>query len=692
MFLSSDFSLSYLLLSCLLGLIYAFILYYKTKQVFGKTAIWIMFSLRFLSVFLISALLLAPLFKITIKHHEKPLVILGLDNSESILLTQDSLFYKTQFMQDFQSMVKNLSQNYDVRVYTVGTKSELKSNFDFKDKTTNIADFFKQIKTIYAGRNIGAVVLASDGLYNSGVNPVYEVEDLMAPVYTITMGDTTINRDLLISDVLSNKTVFYENYFPVQISVKADKCQGETAELTVLENDKVIFSKSISLNNKHYFGIENITLQATKKGVQSYKVRLSHLSNELTYVNNERTFFIEVLDERQKIAIVYHSPHPDVAAFKETLDKTEQYQIDVISAEQINVNLSDYDVVVLHQLPSLEYPLSSQLKDMAKKGTSILYIISGKTNINAFNNQQIGLHLRVRPNLTNDAFAVYNSNFTSFMFSESSQRLISVFPPLKAPFADYKISGNMIPFMTQNISGLQTNYPLILFGQSERQRNAIILGEGIWRWRLANYLEKENTEAFNEIVEKTILYLAVKTDKSNLLVYAKNRYSENLPIMIDAELYNDSHELTTESDIKFQLQDQDNKIFNYAFSKNNNRYSLNIGVMPIGDYSWNTTVVLGDKTYQKSGHFIVQEIALEGENLTADDALLKHISQITNAKNYNDKQIRDLELAIKENETIKPIIYYIDEYKEILNQWWLMLLLFILLGSEWFMRKWGGAY
>lgn len=37
----------------------------------------------------------------------------------------------------------------------------------------------------YAGRNLGAVILATDGLYNEGSNPLYAYPELKVPVFTV---------------------------------------------------------------------------------------------------------------------------------------------------------------------------------------------------------------------------------------------------------------------------------------------------------------------------------------------------------------------------------------------------------------------------------------------------------------------------------------------------------------------------
>ena len=82
--------------SILLGAAYAYIFYRKdsslaeTKPLVKKA----MATLRFLSVALISFLLLSPLLKSIFREVEKPLIVIAQDYSKSITLGKDSTFYK----------------------------------------------------------------------------------------------------------------------------------------------------------------------------------------------------------------------------------------------------------------------------------------------------------------------------------------------------------------------------------------------------------------------------------------------------------------------------------------------------------------------------------------------------------------------------------------------------------------------
>ena len=87
-------------------------------------------------------------------------------------------------------------------IYAVGTNTTLLDSFHFQEKATNYSSFFQQLSDVYSHRNVAAVVLASDGLYNQGSNPLYVDYPFQAPLYTIALGDTMPQKDVRINKTL----------------------------------------------------------------------------------------------------------------------------------------------------------------------------------------------------------------------------------------------------------------------------------------------------------------------------------------------------------------------------------------------------------------------------------------------------------------------------------------------------------
>ena len=156
----------YVFICVALGILYAFVFYRKDKllEEIRRFWRWTLFGFRFLTVTFLALLLLEPIMESVSTKLEKPIVVLAHDNSESLLLGKDSLYISGEYKDELVKLEKKLSEKFEVQSYTFGGDVTEGLNLDFKEKTTNISDFFAQIFTRFYNRNLGAIIIASDGI------------------------------------------------------------------------------------------------------------------------------------------------------------------------------------------------------------------------------------------------------------------------------------------------------------------------------------------------------------------------------------------------------------------------------------------------------------------------------------------------------------------------------------------------
>ena len=697
MSLLTQYPLWLAIFAVLLGVGYALFLYYRNENVvFEKRSRIVMASLRGVAMTLVAFLLLAPMLKMIRKEIDKPVIILAIDNSESVKMGKDSAYYLSDYQKQVQQLANELGKHYEVTACLLGDENnyvdyqEIKA--DFSDKSTNLSALFDDINLLYANRNVGAVVMLTDGIYNIGSNPYYAAQKVDFPVYTVGLGSDEQAKDLFIADIIHNKEVLKGNRAPVEVKIRAGKLSGKSAKLTVSDEKGEVFSRVLQISGNQFFETVSFLVDADKTGLLKYKIDLDELDGEVTYKNNHAQFFIRVIESKDKIAIVYDAPHPDVAAIRSALELSDNYDVTVVPIQEFKDKPSDYGLIILHQLPSKKNPASSLLSQIRQSGVSSLYIIGTQTDLNAFNGLNTGLQITQSKNMTNNATAAYNSNFMLFSFSEETQDLLPTLPPLQTPFGTYKAAVSSNLFMTQKISGVETKYPLFLFNDVNGAKIGVISGTGLWSWKVYDFVNTQNHDAFNEIVNKTALFLVAKNDKSPFRVRHNAVFAENAPVEFSAELYNESHELVNTPDVKLTIKGSGDTTYDAQFSKQNNAYYLNMGELPVGTYTWIAKTQLGNKSYEKSGTFSVQEIFVETANLVADFDLLKSIAKTTDGKFFARNEIENVAKEIKANDNIKPIASYHKKYSMLLNSPWYLAAIVLLLGIEWFLRKWHGGY
>ena len=469
---------------CLLaGAAYATILY-RRENLLNEIQPWLKGMLaffRFFTVSLLAFLLLGPLLRSVFKTDEKPIIVIAQDNSESVLLGTDSVSLNANLVTPLNNVISSLSQKYDVRTLNFGENTREGIDETFGDKLTNISDLFNQLSAKYENRNVGAVVIASDGLYNQGSNPAYSLPKFKVPFYTIALGDTIVRKDLVISNVRHNRLAFLGNTFPLEVVINARQCGGERSLLSISNDSAVVFSKNISISGNNYHLKVPVFLDAKEIGIQKYTVKLSELDNEISTGNNVRSLFIEVSESKQKILVLINAPHPDVSAFKSAIESNQNYEVEIHKAKTFAGSLSEFNLVVLHGLPSATNKATDIIEKIKRAGASQLYIISNQTSIADFNALNTGLNISESKNKVNEVLPLLNTNLSLFTLSDKSNLLVSNFPPLTSPFGIYKSSASNYVLMNQKIGVVNTDNPLVLFNVDSETKTGIMAGEGLWR-------------------------------------------------------------------------------------------------------------------------------------------------------------------------------------------------------------------
>lgn len=649
-------------------------------------------GLRFVLVFLLSFFLLSPLVKTITRTIEKPLFIFVQDNSESIKINKDSLFLQNEYPEKVKQLIGDLEKKFEVVSYSFGEKTRNGLRFDYSEKLSDFSELFSELENRYANRNVGALLLASDGIYNKGINPLYAAQNFGFPIYTIALGDTSLQKDAYITRVKNNKITFLGNKFPLELTIKANELPNTSTKLQVFKNGKEVFAKEIQINSKQYSETIELELEATKKGLQRYLIKIQPITGELSTKNNFKNIVIDVLDSKQKVLILANSPHPDIGAIKQVLMQNPNLETDFFTVDKFKGDIKKYNLVLLHQIPSLRHTANLILKDLIKERIPILFILGTQSAVNQINELNLGLTIKKTRNDFDESNAVLNPNFTLFKLDGEAQNFIKSLPPLITPFGEYKSSITADVLFYQKVKNLKTDRPLFLFNQINGTKVGYITGEGIWRWRIYDYLENSNQEAFNQLINKVIQFLAIRISKDRFVVSSPKLLSENEAIVFDAEFYNKSYEPINQPEIELEITNSEDKKFSYLMDKVAKTYKLNAGVFPVGDYRFQARVKFNEKTFTRTGEFSVISIDKEAENPVADHHLLYQLAKENRGKILYANELDNILNEIEQNKDISPISYTEKNLQDLLNLKWLFFLILGLLSAEWFLRKYWGAY
>lgn len=695
MSLFAEYSLWYIPLCIIAGVGVALALYYRNVQtkIFPTHIIRIAFVLRSVFVTLLAMLLLAPYMQRTKRDIIQPTVVVIQDNSQSLKMHKDSLYYTSTYAGNLQALTEKLKKSYHSELYTFGEKLQTDTTLNFDEKRTNLSQALNDVYARYYNSNLGAIILASDGLFNNGDNPLYaQAAQSTIPIYTVALGNPNQVRDNVISDVQHNTIAFKNNPFTVRIHIESHNLKGKQSTITVLEGTKRVFETRVQANSDSYFTAIDCKLQTATIGRVVYTVRIQNHEDEITYRNNEYIVSIEVLESQQKILLVYEAVHPDVGALRRAIESNKNFALDVASSQEFKGSIGDYNCVIFHGMPQ-SYGVSKDLVLKAKQlAIPALYIYNSTMNLQLLDMVDAGVRIQGRSNNADEVQARYEKQNAIFEIDQDIQECLELAPPLFVPYGEYSspIQSNVV--LWQRMQQLQLPRPLLVFNNKDGYKSALFTGEGLWRWRMHAYRMNTSFAAFDIFINKCINYLALTEKRELFSVQSKSIIPENQDIILRAELYNKSYEPITNKSIQLRVFNDKGKEFTYSFTANDNFYTLNIGTLPVGAYTYKASTTIDGATIERTGGFMVMPLYMEYTQTRANHALLRALSQQTGGAMIAKEQMLQLYDSIAANNNVTPISYTSTTRTLWIDSIWFIIILIALVSTEWFLRKFYGGY
>ena len=678
-----DFPFYLIFIFVAIGFAFSLLLYNneRKQKYFSTNILYILFLLRWLTFISISVFLLRPKIIKSELVEEKPILLFAQDNSKSILSNKDSVFFKSSYEDSIYRKLEELNKFYDLRTCVFGQKILKDTSFSFVDNSTNFDELYDFINNKYHGTNLTDVIVASDGIVNMGKDLPYLSISPSISVNTITLGDTMKYDDIKVKTVNNNKYALLGNDFPIEISLFCNE-SFDDVKIHLYSGNKLIQEKKFKSLNK---GLTNLTLinKADQKGIKNFKVVVSSRKADKNLLNNSKRTSIEVIDYSQKILILTSCSHPDISAMNWALEDQLKSKVTTFQIDQFTENITDFDLLVFYK-PSQSKPLMKVVEKSRQLEIPSLVVLGSEIKTNASENLLFGLKQNKFKG-TNEVGALLNEDFKSFGFGEKWLNLISEFPPLSVPFSiDYNLVSSANILVYQSVNNLKMPYPLIYFFNNRNVKHGVIIGEGIWRWKMAEYKLNNNANTFKDFFRKIVQYLKKIDKKSRLNSLVPKNNSQNKPLYIYAEYYNELMEIEAEADIIFSYKDSTGKEYFKNLISRDNFYDLKLTGLPIGNYSYKITVEDAIEQILISGEFSIIPSNIEKLNTVSNPKKLAVLNQNGRTYTFSEIQILIDKLKLANKDKIKTHLE--QKQKDLINYKWLLMLL-ILPFSEWFLRK-----
>jgi hypothetical protein len=688
--LSIWWTLPWLIISIIAGIwFYRNVSWWKELSSFYR---WGLVTFRSSVLFILGLLLIGLIFEAVDYRVEKPLIIALTDNSSSLLNYKDSSKVKGQVDALRSQLKTELGEEYEWMEMTVGNMPKFGGTVNYKESVSNLSSAFEKINTEYFNRNIGAIVFVSDGKFNAGSNPVYAAERIdLTPVFTVGVGDTVKKRDQFVKNVATNDITFLGNKFPVEVDIEGVKMGKGSATVSIYRDGKQLALQTVKYTDGvRDFQHLSFLLDADRIGFQTYSVVISKAGNEYNYANNSRTFYVEVIDSRSKVLILAGAPHPDVAAWKQVLERDENLEVESMLVKDWKKDLTKTDLVIWHE-PGIGFDPSVQ-QLLENKKIPVIYTVGPNTTSTTIQKLNIGISVSGSNGQTDDVQGGVNTGFQQFELSDLVKNMVESGPPLKSKFGKVTSAGGLEVFAYQRLGSIRKADPLIYFNKRGQIKIGVIYGEGIWRWKMNEFIRTGDQDGFAEFINKITQYVLVKQNTSKLRVNFPKRFTKDEDVLVNATFYNQSLEPVSDAEIRLEVRNEKGKLSKVGFGVSGKQYTASLGKLSPGIYKWKAVGIRNGQSEVKNGVFVVEDMELEDLDTYADHQIMRQIAKTTGGKFFELKNANGVLRAIRNRDDITTVSYREATFKDLVDLKWLFLLLLVFISAEWFLRRWFGAY
>ena len=671
-------TITFIILAGIIALLLALFQYAYKSKLKGKRAC-LLTAFRFVTYFSIFLLLINPKFDKVTYYNEKPNLVVAVDNSESI-----SYLNQSQNASDLINALRAneaLNKNFNLEFYNFGKDLTPTDSLSFDEKQSNLALVFERLSEVY-NNSISPTLIISDGNQTYGNDYAYMTKRYKQSIFPIILGDTTTYTDLKIQQLNVNRYAYLKNKFPIEVIATYNGNTTVNTQLKVSAGNSTVFSKPLTFSKSQTSQIVNFTLPATRVGVTSYKAQVVPLDNEKNTINNVKNFAVEVIDQKTNVAIVSDILHPDLGMLKKSIESNEQRKADILSTLEFLNTSADYQLVIVYQPTNNFRALFSEID---KLKLNKIVITGTKTNWSLLNKLQSNYKQELT-NQTEEYQPNLNQNYGTFIVDNL---IFGEFPPLQGAFGETSFT---VPFETilfKTINGNQIDEPLIATFEINDKREALILGEGLWRWRAQAYLNENSFNTFDNFIGKLVQYLSTNKRRTRLNVNYASFYNGNDNVRISAQFFNKNYEFENNANLNITLKNNEtDNVKIVPFVLKNSSYEVDLNGLDAGDYTF--TVKANNENISQSGELKILDYNVEQQFLNANVTKLQTLATnsegwsyfIDNTISLANDLINDSRFATIQKST-KKVVPLID-WKYLLG------LIALSLATEWFIRKYNG--
>ena len=721
------------LLPVLAVLAAAGILYHMlhVRRRLSGASLWCVWALQVASVALVLLLVWQPALAIqSLKTRQNAVAVL-LDTSRSMSFGTDGvsrLVKASTALQD--QVVPALAEKFRVRAFGFSGEPERLDSLRLEDLppgggSTEIGESVLSVLRESTALPLGALLVVSDGVdtsqrFNRAM--MTEIRKYNVPVHTVGVGRERMDGDLELSAVSVAPRSLPHSRVSAQLTLRHDGSEERQTRITVRDGSSVLASKPVTLRAGEPLSREWIDFGAGEAGVRDLLFTAEPLPGEEIQGNNARRRVLDVPRRRRRILYAEGEPRWQYKFMRRAVYKDASVQLVTLLRTSTNKfyrqgvdtpneledgfpaeeeTLFEYDGLIIGSFEAAFFSPKQQaaVREFVSRRGGTLMMLAGRNGLGAGGWQHSEI-VDVLP-------AVLEPGAGSFLRERMSVELapqgrdslvcrLASDPDRNAELwaempelADYQMLGALKPAAVTllNVRRGRDPLPLLIRQNYGRGRSVIFATGGSWRWRMGLPSDDERHDTF---WRQLLRSLVANTHGAVRLTSGRSNYADESRIELSVEVRAKDYTHANNAEVTATVTPEVGSAVTLDLrpsASDEGIYEAEIDAAHPGVYRIETVARLGDERLgADSLHVRREDGVAEYFHPERNASLLSRLASQTGGRYWQLDELDGLAGEIRFSEAGITA-------REILDLWdmpALFLLLLLLRGAEWMLRKrWG---
>jgi hypothetical protein len=592
--------------------------------------------------------------------------------------------------------------------------SDLAPPLSFDGKQTSLGNCLRSLRDIYEDRNLQGVVVISDGLVNSGVDPMNAASELAVPVYTLDLGPQKSSKDIRIVRLTHDEVGYEGKPSEIELEIESRGFEELTIPVTIKSGGRTLGTSEVRLSGANARQSIALDFVPPAQGVRTFSVSLPAQPEEELTDNNRRSFSMKILKSKLRILLAAGYLSWELTFLRRAIEASDDFDCDLsvfdrtgnlktVPFPQSADRLKEYDLVILvdyepSKLASKVDGLASYLSDYGKAVMFVLGPDFAKSHPSSVLRELLPYDVSKPPSVEDvGSFHLQLTEHGKYhpvmQIVESGSQVQKSWANIP-PFEQYFSLGREKPGATvlavhpeQGADG--DLIPLIATSRIGRGKVLTTSFAPIWKIGFLAQGRGGTGEEYRNFVNNCIRWLVTTEDVDRIRVApSKPVFRSGERVTFSASLLDESYQAMDDGSVILTVLPDSGTVGDTLIASMirtaPGRMSTDLHLLNHGQYRYSADLMRDDRRVVSiSGRFVVEAFSLEEETLYEREDLLKELAAATGGRYYPismiDSLIPQMNLLSDEHRTRR-------EYP-LANYWIILVAVLILLSLEWAIRK-----